>query len=283
LSDLVWAAETPHTILDSPVLIQADGAAVASAMGRLLAPFPFTGDDIPDSHTFQLVDGAHLKDPEPEVLFAYHYCKRISGSLTWNGAVVDVMTRVNRTVIGEYLGYAAHAGVVALGDTAVALPADSGGGKTTLCAACVKAGFAYVSDEALCVDPETALVVPYPKPLGMSPWTRRTLGLDDGSLLLPPAENEEALVPPDLLGDVATGPLALRHVVLSEYGHGAASLEPAGGADAMHALLEYSFNHYKFGERAFHLAARLATGAEAWRLTYDDPLEAAALLKERFG
>ena len=252
-------------------------------MARLLAPFPPSDEDIPDRRVFSLVDGGHLENPEDEVMLAYHNCKRMSGSLTWCGAAVDLMTRVNRMVIGDYQGYAIHAGVVALGDSAIALPADSGGGKTTLAAACVKAGFAYVSDEAMCVDPSTAAVVPYPKPFGMSVWTRRTIGLDDASLPLPPDGAEEAPVPPDLLGAVASGPLTLRHVVLSEYGHETAVLKPAGGGDAMLALLEYSFNHYKFGEQAFHLAARLATGAEAWRLTYDDPMEAAELLKATLG
>jgi hypothetical protein len=251
-------------------------------MARLLAPFPPTQEDIPDRRVFSLVDGGHLEEPEDEVMLAYHNCKRVSGSLTWCGAAVDLMTRINRMVIGDYLGYAAHAGVVAYGDSAIALPADSGGGKTTLTAACVGAGFAYVSDEALCVDPASATVVPYPKPFGMSPWTRQAVGIVDRSLPLPPGDGEEALVPPDVFhAQVADGPLTLRHVVLSEYGHGHARLEPAGGGEAMAALLEYSFNHYKFGEMAFHLSARLATGADAWRLTYDDPLEAAALLKDR--
>jgi hypothetical protein len=252
-------------------------------MARLLAPFPPSDEDIPDRRVFSLVDGGHLENPEDEVMLAYHNCKRMSGSLTWCGAAVDLMTRVNQMVIGDYLGYALHAGVVALGDSAIALPADSGGGKTTLIAACVKAGFTYVSDEAMCVDPGTATVVPYPKPFGMSAWTRRTIGLEDASLPLPPDGAEEALVPPDMLGEVQTGLSPLRHLVMAEYGHGSPTLTAAGGADAMHALLEYSFNHYKFGERAFHLAAGLASGAEAWKLTYDDPMEAAELLKATLG
>jgi hypothetical protein len=251
-------------------------------MARLLAPFPSSDEDIPDSRVFSLVDGAHIEEPEDEIMLAYHNCKRVSGGLTWSGAALDLMTRINRMVIGDYTGYAIHAGVVALDGLVVAFPADSGGGKTTLTAACVQAGFTYLSDEALCVNPTTDRVIPYPKPFGMSAWTRRAIGLDDGSLPLVPGNDEEALVPPDLLGAVAFEPSTLGHLVLSEYGHGPARLEPAGGGDAMHALLEYSFNHYKFGEQAFHLAARLASGAEAWRLTYDDPHDAAALMKDRF-
>ena len=43
----------------------------------------------------------------------------------------------------------------------------------------------------------------------------------------------------------------------------------------MVALLQFSFNHYKHGEAAFHLAAALASGVRAWRLAYNNPLEAA--------
>ena len=54
-------------------------------------------------------------------------------------------------------------------------------------------------------------------------------------------------------------------------------------SEAMGELLDKSFNHYKVGERAFHLAAELANGAQAWRLDYSDPRQAAELLARAAG
>ena len=43
------------------------------------------------------------------------------------------------------------------------------------------ADFTYLSDEGLCVDYDTGIVTPYPKPISLDPWSRSALGLDDGA------------------------------------------------------------------------------------------------------
>ena len=58
-----------------------------------------------------------------------------------------------------------HAGGVALGNEGVIISGPSGAGKTTLTAALVRAGFSYLTDEALAIDPKTGLLQPYPKAL----------------------------------------------------------------------------------------------------------------------
>lgn len=58
-----------------------------------------------------------------------------------------------------------HAGGVALGNAGVIISGPSGAGKTTLTAALVCAGFSYLTDEALAIDPVTGLLQPYPKAL----------------------------------------------------------------------------------------------------------------------
>ena len=63
--------------------------------------------------------------------------------------------------------YLIHAGVVALNDKAIVLPASSGGGKTTLIAGLIKNGFRYLTDEIGVIDPHTLEVYPFLKPLNM--------------------------------------------------------------------------------------------------------------------
>jgi hypothetical protein len=45
------------------------------------------------------------------------------------------------------------------------------------------------------------------------------------------------------------------------------------------ALLQNSFNHYKQPVAAFDLTVAQARSANGWLLNYDDPREAAALLR----
>jgi hypothetical protein len=59
-----------------------------------------------------------------------------------------------------------HAGVVAIGDSALLVPGHSGSGKTTLVAALLELGAEYLSDEYAVLD-ERGWVHPFPKPLSV--------------------------------------------------------------------------------------------------------------------
>jgi hypothetical protein len=190
------------------------------------------------------------------------------------------LASLNGLALAEADCFAAHAGVVARSGSAVAFPAASGTGKTTLTAACLLAGFDYVSDEALCVDYGTGTVVPYPKPLTLSGPSCRLLGIDPGPL--PPA-GEAALTAADLGAAVATPPVHLAHVLLLERRPGPPELVEVEHVAGMTALLGMSFNHWRRPADAFGLTASLARRARAWTLGYDDPLDAAALLTRLAG
>ena len=60
-----------------------------------------------------------------------------------------------------------HAGGVTLDGTGAIISGPSGSGKTTLTATLVRAGFGYLTDEALAIDPVTGLLHPYPKALAI--------------------------------------------------------------------------------------------------------------------
>ena len=183
--------------------------------------------------------------------------------------LTDVLTLLNMTALAQCRSFAVHAGVVAGPYGAIALPAVSGAGKSTLVAACLRAGFGYVSDEALVLDWDSGDVQPYPKWLSLSPWSANHVGLVAG--------DDERAYPPKLLGTLA-GPARLAHVVLPVRRPGPATLEPASRAAAAHRLLEMSFNHYQRPQRAFALVADLLKGAQAWQLGYEDATEGAHLV-----
>jgi hypothetical protein len=283
LSGLGWAARYPLRLLDTTAVLRADTQEAADGAGRLLAPFMTDEPDEPDDRDcYALVDGDHTGiDKRAGQLLAYRDENVVGGGETWANAFGAMMATLNRRVIDNYAGFALHAGVVATGGRAIAFPADSGGGKSTLTAACLQAGFDYVSDEALCIDAETGVVEAYPKPLGLSPWSRRRLGIDDDLLAFPAGTSEGMVTPADFGASVTADPIELAHVVIPTFGQGPPVLAEAPGHVAMATLIEFSFNHYKHQERAFTLAAQLANQVDVWRLEYDDPVLAAQLLKEQ--
>jgi len=188
---------------------------------------------------------------------------------------------VNATALDRAPDFAVHSAVVASGDTAIAMPGTSGVGKSTLTAACLRAGFSYVSDEALCLHEPDGRVVPYPRPVALSPWSARaveapTPGINAGEELL--------FTAPDLGSRVATGELRLRHVVfLDRRPTGIPTLRETPRPLAVTRLLELSFNHYRRPASAVQLAATVIAEAAVWTLAYSDPLAAARLLWSDLG
>jgi hypothetical protein len=195
-----------------------------------------------------------------------------------------LVIELNRLVRDRSGHFAVHAGAVAVNGMVLAFPGDSGRGKSTLVAACVKAGFAYVTDEALLLDYDTEEVHPYQKPIQLDTSSMRLLGLERPTST---RLEDDVLLSAESIGGHATSPgssLWLGHVVVPVLAIGdSPQLGAEPRAHVVAALLNGSFNHYQQPDAAFDLACRLAARARAWELTMGDPHETAALLWKRFG
>ncbi|MGH9064055.1 MAG: hypothetical protein ACRD0L_08830, partial [Acidimicrobiales bacterium] len=146
--------------------VRADAPEVATLLDRLLAPFRASEGETDRTPVTYHVTG----HPEAPDLW----------SASWGGdqdvtridlpTMVDrIMWEVTQGAIGAGAYLALHSGAVSWQDRAVLLPAPSGSGKSTLAAGLTWAGCSYLTDELAMVDPETAHVVPFPRPLWMVP------------------------------------------------------------------------------------------------------------------
>lgn len=205
---------------------------------------------------------------------AYHDCRKLGVAGDSHRAFTSIVAGLNNAAIEQCPHFAVHSGVAARKDLIVAFPAGSGFGKTTLTAALVSKGFDFISDEALVFD-DSGIVLPYPKPFALSPWSAESLGLGH-------VETETLVTAQDLGGRIgAGGPLT--DLVLSEYGHSEPELEPLPKSDAVAALIRFSFNHFKDPERAFRIATMVARDLRVWDLKYNEPSEAADLVSGVLG
>ncbi len=275
----MWAAEQDFLMLGTRFRIQATHAEHLEEPSRLLDPFDYGGrTGVRGRHTFSIAGGDLVGVREPGTAAVFRDCQRLHLGEGPDASLDALLATMNRLAVEECRDFAVHAGVVSIGGVGVAFPAESGDGKTTLTAACLLQGFAYASDEAMVVSADSNAIVRYPKPLALSQWSRNVLGMDTREST--EMGHAESYVTASQLGaELADPEFELGHIVLAEYGHGESSLEQAPAHEAMAALLRLSFNHYKDGERAFRLAARLATDAQVWRLRYGDPIQAAQLLR----
>jgi hypothetical protein len=175
--------------------------------------------------------------------------------------VATLLWRLNAVAAESTAHVLLHAACVArpLG-AGLLLPGGPGAGKSTLAAACVGAGFAYLSDELAAIDYRTGLLAPYAKPLV----------LDGGQL-----------VPASSLGHVATVAAAPAALVFPRYKADASLAQvPLDPGWALLALAAHAINLAALGANALAWLAGLALACPAWQLTHGDAGAAAAAIEQ---
>ncbi len=181
---------------------------------------------------------------------------------------------VNRQAIDRWSGLALHAGGVARDGIALAFPAHMESGKSTLTAGLVRAGFDYLSDEAVAFakpDDDPPVVCPYPKPLSLDPgsWSLFPELEPDAPLASDAYRAAQWQVPP---GAIRARPVAeggpIHAIVFPHYEAGARTV-----LDPMHrgeGLVELAKNTFRFNERprrSLDALARVMRFARPYRLT----------------
>ncbi len=162
-----------------------------------------------------------------------------------------------------------HAGAVARPDGATAvLCGASGSGKSTLTAGLVTAGWAYVTDETVCLDPDTLRITPFRRPLSIKAGSHQVLAY----LRPDPAYAGSWVVPPSALkGPLLPGqPLLPELLVFPTYRPGA-RLEVTALSPGEAAFLAGTDSSRLADTREpLPSLARLARRAPAYRLVHGD-------------
>jgi len=243
--------------------VRAQDPHLISYFERLYQPFPDGGRT---DHQYALVDSSPC-----ELRFDGD---RIGEAEVPEALVATLVHDLNRRALDESGHLVVHAGGVEHGGTGVVFPAAMEAGKTTLTAGLVRAGFDYLSDEAVIIDRETLCVHPYPKPLS----------LDRGAWpLFPELEPQSDLpsdaykadqwqVPPsDIRSDALGQECSVDVIVFTRYEEGAdTAVEPLGRGEA---LVEMAKNTFKFdvqGAPALDVLAEVVRSAACYRLTSGD-------------
>jgi len=194
---------------------------------------------------------------------------------------------LNRRAISSDYAVMCHAGGVELDGVGFVFPAHMESGKTTLTTGLVRAGFGYLTDEAVAFDPKTCVIEPFPKPLS----------IDKGSQFLfpelapAPAPGDDRApelqwqVPPDAIRAGAVGRACVeRFIVFPRYDADAPTkLEALSRATT---LMELATNTFEFRDHARHsleVLARVVEGARGFRLTIGDLHEACVVIADLAG
>lgn len=197
----------------------------------------------------------------------------VEPSMTAAEVLDDLVSRVNLKAIAAAEGNLLfHAGAVGAPDgQAAVLCGPSGSGKSTLTVRLVESGSRYLTDETVCLDPESLSLTPYRKPVSLK-WGSHGLF----SHLRPetwPASEETWLVSPSVIDP---GPMPVRRwtptlVVFPTYARGAGlRVEPVRPGEAAFILGENSSRLSRVRGGALPALARLARQVPAYRVVHDD-------------
>jgi hypothetical protein len=173
-----------------------------------------------------------------------------------------------------------HAAAAAWADRALVVPAPSGGGKSTFVAALVRAGFEYMTDECVAIDPGTGRIEGYAKAIGLKrgswEWFPEVVAN------FPATEHYEDPVryaTPEMLGSRArTGDATPAVIVVPEQRGAGPVLERLPRADAVVQLVDHSFNFAGFGSDRLPVLGRVVAQCDCYRVDVSDLATAVAAL-----
>lgn len=252
---------------------------VDPALGRylnsVLSPFARDGRG---AHRYVVV-----WKPAPDEQFAlYFQGERQRRSSDGGSVLAYLFWHINSQVISQSNeALLVHAAGAELGGRAVVLPGASGSGKSTLVAGLIRAGFRYLTDEAIALDVNSGDVVPFPKPLNLGGGSQHLLP-ELRPQLDPSVKRYETT---DWIVDVrSVGPDALAppappaFVIEPSYRRGAETrLIPLRPAETAMLIIQNAFNLRVHGRAGLDLLTAIAERAPGFRLEMSD-LDAACRL-----
>ncbi len=218
------------------------------------------------------VDELHLRD--------------LGSSGERNADLVALVSRINRQAgLSSRGSMLIHAGAVARPDGGtVVLCGPSGSGKTTLTAGLASRGYAYVTDETVCLQPDDLRISSFRKPLQVKPGSHHLF-----PHLVPPHDEWLAphwLVSPSRLGgaDLPGPRLEPQLIVFPSHvaGH-RFEMRRLTAADAAYRVAVNSSGLGSVRGGGVAAAARLARRVPAFHLVHDDHQQALDRIEQLWG
>lgn len=201
---------------------------------------------------------------------------------TRDAVAIRLLERLNELACFTNPVVTVHSGLVADGaGRGIWIPAQSGGGKSTLTAQLTSSGLRYATDEAVTVSAGGELTG-WPKWIGLKRGSHEVL-----AALAP--DRDEAIdggdrwmVPPGAVGVVVRSPVRPAVVAFPRHRRGGCEIEEISRAEALAEIVPQAFNLRRLGRAGIDaLASAVRRSHSCLRISYGDGWEAAEQLKDR--
>jgi hypothetical protein len=289
LKRLRWKGEAAYRVLSYYFTVRWNWTAAGDYVRHVLGSFAVPPDPDEDRNpptpgmppSYSLVDLGRRSEARYGVLYGEAPMAR---STEPANVVSRFFWHVNDEAVrrtGDYVLIHAGSLVTPTGKGLLILGAP-GSGKTTLTGGLVRAGFAYLSDEAGAIDPVSRRLYPYPKALTVKVGRSELfpeLSRTNGSPLL---TRERHLRPEDIGPGRLGAPCDVGFVIAHRHADGSsAEATPLTPAEAVVELVANTMNMATYRGRALPLLADLARRARSYRLVsgaLDEAVEVVARL-----
>lgn len=259
-----------YRILDFHFGVDCSDPVLQQLVDRIFSPFHVDG---PAATAYTVTEVA-ADDYYAEVWFG---TERVTSSVERSGTLTMLLWDINRRIAlaSADRWLVLHGAAAASGGAAVALCAPTESGKSTLVTALVRAGFDYLTDEFLAINPDDLRVHPVPKAIALDPGSWPLF--PELAPALEPAAAAYAMCQWQVLvqgwrpDQVISAPVPLRHLVLPRYVPGAGTrLLPLSRADALIACAGQTFGWPRHPERYLTILGNLIRGVCCHRLEFGD-------------
>ncbi|MCO8127427.1 hypothetical protein NHL50_09410 [Acidimicrobiia bacterium EGI L10123] len=184
-----------------------------------------------------------------------------------------VLWSINQEVAARHHQVLVHAAAASLDGFAVVVPGSSGAGKSTLITALARAGWGYLTDEAVPFRAD-GLVEPYRKPLTLKPGSWRLFPELEPVTpeVRPPFTDTRWHVSPSVLGwSVEHRPATIRWIVFPERRSGASTeMRELSHGETVTELLRNCLNPAIIDQERLSDLASSVRGCAAVSLAFDD-------------
>jgi PqqD family protein of HPr-rel-A system len=286
-----WVSVSPtFPMLDAHVRIRTDNHTIGRYVDQVLASLITAGPTMPPPPDGDL---GELSVRSLDLVTTGNHIRilvdgvEVGGGHDLDSAVTVLHWQLNQLAIeATSTRVLLHASAVQRRDGVAVFPAESNSGKSTLAAGLVRAGFGYVTDEAVAVDPPTGLVIPFPKPISLDPgsWPlfpehRPAVTGAEGEFFHDQWHLDPRVLDPDALTDLGTSQ-SVTLVAFPEHVEGAPTTAVAlRPAEVLLGLLRNAFNLAEVGPPGVAVLARIARDASGVRLTVGDLDDAVRLIR----
>lgn len=273
LETLPWAMTGPtRSAHRARFAVRSTHPDMGAYVDELCASFPVAPrSGAADATTYSIVHGVGgVRD----WLAVYAGARRISNCATASVALTHLFGDLNRRVVATAAPDAVtlHAAACARDGRAVVLSGPTESGKSTLSAGLGLAGFEYLTDEVVILDPDSDAVAPYPKPLNIDPGSWSVLaGLRPAAPSAVPdiADTQWHVDPMRLPGGVALGSRPVGALIRCRFTpDGPSRLEPMSPAAMVAEVIRDGFRPRTGVPAQLRLLGRVARNVPCYDLRF---------------